>query len=322
MLRFVLRRLGSAAVLLFLVLTATFFFIQLVPGEPSRLYENSTISPEAVDRIRVAYGLDRPLPERYVRWMGAVLRGDLGVSFSARRPVLDVLLERLPATAVLVLAGVAIELALGFFLAVAVARRPGGVADGLSRWLSVLFYSTPVFVLGIFLIEIFSVQLGLFPAQQMLTAGADRLPAGRRILDLLWHLALPALTLGLVRCGPTLRYLRNNLLEVLEQDYIRTARAKGLSESRVLWRHAVPNAMAPIIQRLGVSLPLLLSSTLVLEIVFAWPGIGSTIYGAIFQRDYPVVLGTTALSAVLVVAGSLAADLAHAWVDPRVRERV
>lgn len=320
--RFVLRRLASATVLFFLVLTATFFFIQAVPGEPSRLYENPQVSAETRAEIRAAYGLDRPLPEQYVRWLGSVLRGDLGVSFSARRPVFDVLVERLPATVLLVAAGVGLELLLGFSLAVAAARRPGGRLDRAARWLSVLLYSTPVFVVGILLIELFAVRLPLFPAQQMLSAGAASKGFFGQALDLASHLVLPALTLGLVRCGPTLRFLRNSLLDVLEQDYIRTARVKGLSERRVLWVHAVPNAVAPIIQRLGISLPLLLSSTLVLEIVFSWPGLGTAIYAAIFQRDYPVVLGATALSAVLVVAGSLAADLAHAWVDPRVRDHV
>lgn len=320
--RFLLRRVASASLLLFLVLTATFFFIQAVPGEPSRLYENPYISDEARQAIRASYGLDRPLPEQYVRWLASVVQGDLGVSFSARRPVLDLLLERLPATTLLVLAGVAIELAIGLCTALAVARRPCSGFDRAALWLSVLLYATPVFVLGIVLIEIFAVQLGLFPAQQMLSSEAARMGPWGRCLDLLSHLALPALTLGLVRCGPTLRFLRNNLLEVLEQDYIRTARAKGLSRRRVLWVHALPNAVAPIIQRLGVSLPLLLSSTLVLEIVFSWPGLGTTVYGAVFQRDYPVVLGATALTAVMVTLGSLGADLAHAWVDPRVRSRV
>ena len=320
--RFVLRRLASAALLLFLVLTTTFFFIQMVPGEPSRLYENPWMTEEARQEIRVAYGLDRPLYEQYVRWFGSVLQGDLGTSFSARRPVSNLIVERLPATILLVLAGVAIELVLGFSIAVAAAQRPGGRFDRAARWLSVLFFATPVFVLGIVLIELFAVQLPIFPAQQMLSADAASKGFLGRALDLASHLVLPALALGLVRCAPTLRFLRNSLLDVLEQDYIRTARVKGLSELRVLWFHAVPNALAPIIQRLGISLPLLLSSTLVLEIVFSWPGLGTAIYSAILQRDYPVVLGTTAMSGVLVVAGSLAADLVHAWIDPRVRERV
>lgn len=320
--RFALRRLGSASLLILFVLTATFFFIQAVPGEPARLYENPQMSQETRQEIRAAYGLDRPLYEQYVRWLSSVARGDLGTSFSARRPVASLLWERLPATVALVAAGVAIELLLGFGLAVAAARRPGGRLDRAARWLSVLFYATPVFVLGILLIELFAVQLPIFPAQQMMSADAAAKGWFGKALDLGAHLVLPALALGLVRCGPTLRFLRNSLLDVLEQDFIRTARVKGLSERRVLWFHAVPNAVAPIIQRLGVSLPLLLSSTLVLEIVFAWPGLGSAIYAAILQRDYPVVLGATAMSAVLVVAGSLAADLAHAWVDPRVRDRV
>lgn len=320
--RFALRRLGSASLLLLFVLTATFFFIQAVPGEPARLYENPQMSEETRQQIRVAYGLDQPVSVQYVRWLSAVVQGDLGTSFSARRPVRSLLLERLPATIVLVAAGVAIELLLGFGLAVAAARRPGGRLDQSARWLSVLFSATPVFVVGILLIEFFAVQLPIFPAQQMLSADAAAKGWFGKALDLAAHLVLPALAIGLVRCGPTLRFLRNSMLDVLHQDYIRTARVKGLSERRVLWFHAVPNALAPIIHRLGVSLPILLSGTLVLEIVFAWPGLGSTIYAAILQRDYPVVLGATAMSAVLVVVGSLAADLVHAWVDPRVRDDV
>lgn len=318
---FVSRRLASAAFLLFLVLSATFFLVHLAPGEPAKLLQNERISQETREELQRFYGLDRPLPERYLSWLGGALRGDLGVSHHHGRPVMDVLLGRLPATTVLVAAGVAIELLLGFVLALAVARRPGSAFDQASRWLSVLLYSTPVFVLGLFLIEILAVRWPLFPAQQMLSAEAAHWPLGRRLLDLLHHLALPALTLGLVRCGPTLRFLRNNLLEIVEQDYVRTARAKGLGEARVLWVHALPNAVGPVIQRLGVSLPLLLSGTLVLEVVFAWPGLGQVVYAAVFQRDYPLILAATAFTAALVVLGSFLADVVHAWIDPRLRAR-
>ncbi|MEL7061642.1 MAG: ABC transporter permease [Acidobacteriota bacterium] len=321
MLDFTLRRLAASLLLLFLVLTATFFLIHLAPGEPSRLFENPRLSAEGRDELRRLYGLDRPLGEQYLRFLAATARGDWGISLSQRRPALEVLIERLPATFLLVAAGVALEHLFGVLGGVVLALRSGSVLDHVGRWLSQAVNAVPAFLLGIALIDLLALRLGWFPVGQMRSEAAARWGPWARLLDVLHHLALPALTLAFARAGGVLRFVRNELLSVLSQDYVRSARARGLGRTRVLWVHALPNALGPLIQRLGVSLPLLASGTLILEVVFSWPGLGLTTYRAILQRDYPVVLAATALSAGLVVVGSLAADLAHAWLDPRLRTR-
>ena len=318
--RFVLRRLGSALVLLLVVLTFTFFLIHLAPGEPTRLYENQFISQEMRESLRRLYGWDRPLWEQYLRWLKAALSGDWGTSLSQRRPVFELLISRLPATALLVFAGVLIEHALGLWIGVRAARRPDGVFDKVATRASLIFHSIPAFVLGLLAIEWLAVRWTLFPPQHMTSLDYASLGAWGRMVDLAHHLALPALVLGTVRCGAVVRFVRAGMIDIMARDFIRTARAKGLSEARVLWLHALPNAAGPLIQRLGVSLPMLLSGTIVLEVVFAWPGLGTAVYGAILQRDYPVVMAATALSGALVLLGSLAADLTHAWLDPRIRD--
>lgn len=319
MLAFCLRRLGSAVILLLLVLTATFFFIHITPGEPAALYSNPRMSEEQRQQMRSVLGLDQPLGRQYVVWMGAMLRGDWGVSLSTGRPAADMLWEKLPNTCLLVAGALVVEYSLGILLGVVAAARAGSRLDEWIRMVSLVCWATPYFWLALLAIELFSVRWPLFPINQMTSDGARLLPPLQRALDVLHHLALPALTSGLVRCGPVGRFLRNGLLDVKGQDYIRTAHAKGLSPARVLCVHGLRNAVIPVIQRLGYSLPILLSGTLIVEVIFAWPGVGQVTYWAILQRDYPVVLATTTLTAALVVLGTLLADLLHAWIDPRVR---
>ncbi|MEO1368056.1 MAG: ABC transporter permease [Acidobacteriota bacterium] len=187
--------------------------------------------------------------------------------------------------------------------------------------LALTLHAMPAFVLGLLTVEWLAIRAPIFPPQHMTSVDHHSLSPLGRVLDIAHHLALPALVLALVRMGAVVRFVRNGLLDVLGRDFVRTARAKGLPQWRVLWIHALPNTLGPLIQRLGVSLPALLSGTVVLEVVFAWPGLGTAVYTAILQRDYPVVLAATALSGVLVLAGSFLADLAHAWLDPRVRDR-
>ncbi|MEM1179795.1 MAG: ABC transporter permease [Acidobacteriota bacterium] len=317
---FIVRRLASALLLLVLILTLTFFLIHLAPGEPARLFENPHATAESQEEIRRLYGWDRPLHEQYGRWLGAVLTGDWGVSFTQRRPVFELLIERLPATALLVLTGVTLEHLLGLWMGVTAARRPGGRFDVITGRLALILHAVPAFVLGLLMIEWLAIRAPIFPPQHMTSVDYPSLSSWGRVLDIAHHLVLPALVLALVRFGAVVRFVRSGLLDVLGCDFIRTARAKGLPEWRVLWIHAVPNTLGPLIQRLGVSLPRLLSGTVILEVVFAWPGLGTAVYAAILQRDYPVVLAATALSGVLVLGGSLLADVAHAWLDPRVRD--
>lgn len=319
MLAFTARRLGSAVVLLLLVLTATFFFIHITPGEPALLYSNLRMSEEQRQEMRVALGLDQPLGRQYVTWMGAMLRGDWGISISSGRPAADMLWEKMPNTCVLVAGTLVVEYGLGVILGIIAAARAGRRLDEWIRMASLVLWATPFFWLALLAIEVFSVRWQIFPPNQMTSDGAPALPLLWRALDLLHHLALPAVTFGLVRCGPVGRFIRNGLLDVKGQDYIRTAHAKGLSPARVLWVHGLRNAVIPVIQRFGFSLPALLSGTLIVEVIFAWPGVGQTTYWAMLQRDYPVILASTALTGALVVTGNLFADLLHAWIDPRVR---
>jgi len=318
-LRFILRRLGASALLLYLVLTSTFFFIHIAPGEPVRLYGDPRIPAARRQEIRQNYGLDRPLAEQYSRWLVAVAGGDWGTSFTSGRPAAGVLLEKLPNSLLLVLGAVFVEHALGIALGIAAAARANSSLDTAIRTTSLSLFAVPSFVLALLAIEVLTVYWPLFPGGQMRSDQASSLPFLPAVGDLLHHLFLPAATLGLSRYGGVVRYVRNGLLETLGQDYIRTARAKGLPPWRVLWVHALRNALTPLIQRLGVALPLLFSSSLIFEVIFSWPGIGFSMYLAVLQRDYPVILAATALAGGLVVMGTLLADLVHALLDPRVR---
>ena len=231
----------------------------------------------------------------------------------------SVLLEAIPATAILALAVLAVEGFAALLLGVAAARRQGTALDHVLRVGTVLLFSLPVFWLGLMAILLFSYVWPILPASHMRSVDADRMSAFGRLLDLGWHLVLPAMVLGLSRAGGTARFVRAGFLEVMSQDYIRTARAKGLSERRVVWVHGMRNTLPPLIQVFALSLPSLLSGSLISEVVFSWPGLGRLTFDAILTRDYPLVLGATAFSAVLVVLGNLLADVLHALSDPRVR---
>jgi peptide/nickel transport system permease protein len=320
LLAFLLRRLAASLLLLLLVLTLTFFFIHLLPGDPIRLFEGQRLTLTQQRHLREIYGLDRPLPEQYLRWIGSVARWDWGTSLSQQRPVSAALGEALPATAVLALAGLGVEYALALLLGVASALRRGSALDHGVRIVTLLLYSQPGFWLGLMAILLFSYVWPVLPAGHMHSVDADLMSPAARLLDLARHLLLPALVIGLGATGGTARFVRASLIEVMSQDYIRTARAKGLSERRVIWVHGLRNAAVPLIQVLAISLPILLSGALVVEVVFSWPGLGRLSYEAIGTRDYPLILGGTALSAALVILGNLVADLLHALVDPRARD--
>ncbi|MGH7278095.1 MAG: ABC transporter permease [Candidatus Rokuibacteriota bacterium] len=275
-------------------------------GDPTRAAMGQRGDPEALERMRREYALDRPLPVQYVIWIGRLARGDLGQSFREQRPVADVIAERLPATIRLAVAATLISVVLGCAVGALAALRPGSVLDHALMGLAVLGISTPVFWLGMMLILVFAVNLGWLPVSGY--GGGD----GR-------HLILPALTLGALHTGTVARMTRSSLLEVIRQDYVQTARAKGLSEPTVLVKHAFRNALIPVVTVVGIGLASLLVGAPLTETVFAWPGVGRLLVAAVGQRDLPVVMGAVMVFALVYVLGNLAVDLAYLVIDPRTR---
>jgi peptide/nickel transport system permease protein len=326
MIRFLLRRLVGAVPLVLGVATIVFFVVHLAPGDPVSVYVYPGVSPEAMDQVRRNMGLDRPVHERYVRWMASMFRGDFGVSFSRNQPVRDVIVQVLPNT--LILSGVALFLAFlaGILIGVVQAVKRNTAVDGILSVVTLFFYSIPAFWLALMMILVFSLMARTvwdwpiwFPASGMTSVDHAFMGSWERVVDRARHLALPSLTLSLVLAAGIARYARGSMLEVLGQDYIRTARAKGLPERTVIFKHALRNGLIPVITLLGLYLPLLFSGTVFVEVVFAWPGMGKLVVDAIGQRDYPLIMAGTFVFGLIVVIGNLAADLLYSVVDPRIR---
>jgi len=308
-LRYTLKRLALALPLALGVATLTFVLLETAPGQPADLLLGSgPVPPEVRERLDRAYGFDRPAVERYARWLGALaLRGELGWSHSRHRPVRELIAAALP------------PLAAGVALGVAAAARRGRWPDRLIGVGGLLLYAMPTFWLGLMAILLFTFVVPVFPAASMRSVGAVDWSWPRRLADLAWHLALPAAVLGLASAAAMTRFVRAGLLEALGEEFVRAARARGLDDRRVMLGHALRNAAIPLINLVGLSLPILFSGSLVVEVVFAWPGMGRLTYDAIRAHDVSVVLAATLLAALMVVAGNLAADLAMAAVDPRIR---
>jgi peptide/nickel transport system permease protein len=317
---FLLRRLGASLLLLVLVLTFLFFFLRLVPGNPINAAEAQSLTAAQKQQLQRLYGLNRPLADQYVTWISSLARGDWGTSLSQQRPVSAALWDVLPATVILALAALGVELAASLLLGVLAARRRGSALDHAIRIATLLLYSQPLFWLGLMAILLFSYVWPVLPASHMRSVDAEFMSPLGRFLDLLRHLVLPAMVMGLGTAGGTARFIRGSLIEVMSQDYIRTARAKGLSERRVVWVHGLRNALVPFTQVFAISLPLLLSGSLIVEVVFSWPGLGRLAFQAILTRDYPLILGATTLSAGMVILGSFLADVLQVLVDPRTRD--
>lgn len=322
MARYILKRLLQAIPLLLGIATITFIIVRLAPGDPMDMYLEQRVQrdvdPAVIELLRKKYGLDQPLPVQYVKWIGNVARGDLGESFRYRRPVATLIAERVPYTlqlaALALLMDALIGIALGIFSAVKQYSR----ADKAITLGSLVVYSIPGFWLALMLVLAFSVNLGWFPTSQTRSLDYELLSAGGKIADRLWHLALPVFVLGVASAAGTARYMRTKLLDVLSEEYVLAARARGLSERVVILQHALRNALIPIVTIYGLALPFLLGGAVLIEKVFAWPGMGLLAVEAIGARDYPVIMATSMIAAVLVVLGNLLADVTYALVDPRV----
>lgn len=314
MLGYALRRLALTVPVLFGISVIVFLVISLIPGDPATAILGSFATPENVERVRRELGLDQPLPLQYATWLQGVLKGDLGRSYSLNRPVADEVLERFGPT--LILAGAALFLCTIFGLAAGVvsAVRQYGWADKIITLAVLVGISTPSFFLGIMLILWFSVGLGWFPTGGMYSLFGD---GGLR--DLLWHLTLPATALAMVATGVVARLTRANMLEVLRQDYVRTARAKGLREGRVIFRHAFLNALVNIVPIIGIQAGFVLGGAVYIESVFQWPGIGRMLVTAISTRDLLLVQGGVLVVAASFVLINLVTDLIQVALDPRLR---
>ncbi|CAN5252689.1 ABC transporter permease [soil metagenome] len=317
-----LRRCAQAVVVVLVVASLTFFLVRLAPGDPfGAAMDNPNITPEVREQWRRSYGFDRPLPEQYVRYLGAVARGDFGWSFSSQRPVSEALRAAVPKT--FLLAGTALLLSFGIGIGVAVlqARRPGSFTDRTLSKATLLAYSIPEFWLALLLLLVFSLNLGVLPAGGAADAVLhSRMDWMARTLDTLKHLVLPAATLTVVGAAVVARYQRAALLDVLPSDFIRTARAKGLAEPLVVRRHALRNALLPTITLLGLTIPALLAGSVFVEKIFAWPGMGLLAVNAVASRDYAVVTAVVVVAGTAVAIGNLIADLLYAAADPRLRD--
>jgi peptide/nickel transport system permease protein len=311
--RFIVRRVLGAIPLLLGVAVLSFLFMQLAPGGPDAMFaRNARMTPEQLEQIRHNMGLDRPMPEQLVRWIGNLLRGDLGVSYSQYRPVSEVIWDVFPNTALLMAAGLTLALVLSLFFGIVAARNPYGIFDNLTSFISYFGLAMPVFWFGLMLQLLFAVRLGWLPSAGM------RDPSGGGISDLLAHLTLPALTIAIGSIAGWSRYVRSSTLDQLGQDYVRTARAKGVGDETVVRRHVLRNALIPFVTVVAIDAPLYLTGAVLTETVFSWPGMGRLFFDSLTVRDYPVLMGCLMLGAVLIVAGNLIADVIYGVLDPRI----
>ena len=317
----ILKRLLLAIPLALGAATLVFALMESAPGSPvDQWIGNRPVPPEIRDRLEKAYGLDRPAPERYARWLSSVcLQGELGWSHSRSRPVRQAIAEALPATLLLSGAALLVHLATGIGLGLWSALSRGRFVRAVHR-AALALYAMPVFWVGLMAILILAVRFPLFPPSSMRSVGAEDLGMFARWMDLLRHLALPALVLGLSSAAGLSRFVRGGLLAALAEPFVHAARARGLRRRSATLRHALRPALVPVVNLVGMTLPILVSGTLIIEVVFGWPGMGRLTYDAIQAHDLPVVLAATMLAAGLVIVGNLLADIAMAVLDPRVRD--
>ena len=303
---FLARRLVQAVLILLGVAAITFLLLYCLPADPAVLIAGRSATPQMVAAIRHELGLDQPLVMQFLHYVGNLLHGDLGRSYTQKTEVLPLILARLPATLVLMAAGIIVEVALGLTFGIIAAVRRGGFVDRAVMMLSFVGVSSPQFVVALLLLYVFAATLGWFPMSGFGTAR---------------HVVLPALTLGVLGAGWYARMVRSAMIEVLRQDYVRTAHAKGLSGRRVVLGHALPNALLPIIAMVGIDIGQFMSGVVVVEAVYGWPGIGQLAWQAIQQVDVPIIMGVTLVSALAIVLGNLLADFVAPFVDPRIRSQ-
>ncbi|WP_455269329.1 ABC transporter permease [Rhizobium herbae] len=302
----ILRRLVQTALILFGVAAITFLLLYALPADPARMIAGRSATAQTVANIRHELGLDQPLLSQFWNYLKGLAEGNLGRSYAQKTDVGALIAARLPATLILMAAGIFVEVLLGLLLGVIAAVRRGGTVDRVVMMASFVGVSAPQFVAALLLLYVFAVTLAWFPMSGFGTFA---------------HVVLPATTLGILGAGWYARMVRSAMIDVLNQDYVRTARAKGLSSARIVFRHALPNALLPVIAMIGIDIGQFMSGVVVVEAVYGWPGIGQLAWQAIQQVDIPIIMGVTLVSALAIVIGNLVADLIAPLIDPRIRAR-
>ncbi len=318
MVRYIISRLAQIIIVVFVALSINFILIHLIPGDPTSMILGRHASESDRERVKKEMGLDRPLAVQYLEYLKNTLRGDLGNSYRMEEPVLKVVLSSVPNTLLLAGSAFILSLVIGVSLGILTAVRAGTWFDSFVNSIAILGFSIPVFWIGIILILVFCLGFHLLPTQGMVDVRMDYRGV-QRWLDIGKHLILPVTTLTLESVGAYVRMMRSSMLEVLGEDYIRTARSKGLPERKVIFKHAASNASMAVLTLMGLKLGYLLTSSVLVEIVFAWPGTGRLLYDAMFARDYPLMLGSFLIVTIMVAIGNLFADMTYAIADPRIR---
>lgn len=322
MLSYLFKRLLLMVPLLLGITLISFVVIHLAPGEPTDMQTqlNPEVSVELQQRLRAQYDLDQPLMVQYGKWLGRLVRFDFGDSFSQdRRPVTAKIAERLPVTILINVLSIGLILVVAVPIGILSAVRRNSHFDRLTTVFVFIGFATPSFWLALLLMDFLGVRYGLFPVVGLKSLGYDYLSWSGQVLDVLHHLVLPVFVSAFGGLAGFSRYMRANMLEVIRQDYILTARAKGLTEKTVIWKHALRNALLPVITILGLSVPGLIGGSVIFETIFAIPGMGKLFYDGVMMRDYPLIMGILVIGAVLTLVGNLLADLGYALADPRIR---
>lgn len=314
----IIKRIISSLLVIFLVVTFVFVLLRLAPGNPAHKFISPEFSPQLVEQVTKSFDLDKPIFTQYISFISNLFQGDLGISYTHRLPVTSLILEYLPITALLAFTVFIFQTLFGFSLAINSVRKSNRITNSVFEKLSFLLYVIPTFVMGLVLLMIFSVQFNLLPASGIKSLNYDQLNFIEKVLDVSSHLILPVLTLCLGGTAVFYRYIRDNLSDVFNQTFIINLRAMGYDEKTILWKHIIPHTIKPFISIAGIELGVLLGGTLITEVIFSLPGMGSLTVAAIFDRDYPLVIGCTLISALLMIISNLIADLIKIRIDKRL----
>ncbi|MBU1007068.1 MAG: ABC transporter permease [Candidatus Omnitrophica bacterium] len=321
MIKYILRRLIGLVPLLLGISIITFAVIHLAPGKPTDLEAqfNPKVSLEARERLNHIYGLDKPLHIQYIDWLKRLSRFDFGISFTDSRPVIAKIAERIPITLGINLASIILILLIGIPIGVSSAVKEKSFYDRSMTVFVFAGFAIPTFWLSLILMDIVGVRWGLLPVSGIKSLDFDKFTSVEKIIDIVRHLALPVFVSAFGGLAGISRYMRSNMVHVLKQDYIRTARAKGLSERDIVYKHALKNALLPVVTILGLSIPGLIGGSVIFESIFSIPGMGRLFYESVMSRDYPVIMGVLVIGAGLTLLGNLLADISYAAVDPRIK---